>query len=328
MSKRLFPTLAAMLFGASGAVADPLRIAADILPVQSLVAMVAGDLAVPDLIVRPGASPHGYALRPSDAQALQDADAVIWIGPQLTPWLGASLDTLAPDAIRVSLMDIDGSRVLPVREDNVFREGDSHGHDDQGHDEHSHDDHGHVDHGHDDEHGHDHSGDDPHLWLSPDNAIVWIGEIAQRLSTLDPENAADYAARAQTARDEIRAAVADATALLGPLADKPFVVYHDAYQYFEASFGLTTAGSLALSDAAPPSAARIAEIRDLVAQGGIVCAFSEPQFDPGLIESVFGGKTDVRVAVLDPLGTDLDAGAGLYPALIRSLAQRMADCLS
>jgi zinc transport system substrate-binding protein len=318
MSKHLFPAVAALVLTSGAALSDPLRIATDILPVQSLVAMVAGDLALPDVIVRPGASPHGYALRPSDAQALQDADAVIWIGESLTPWLEESLDTLAPDAVRVTLMDVAGAEVLQVREDNVFRGDDDHGDDDHAHDH---------DHDHDD-HGHDHSGGDPHLWLSPANATLWVAEITKTLSTLDPTHAATYAANAEAALAEIDAAVAEATALLEPLSGKPFVVYHDAYQYFETSFGLTTAGSLALSDAAPPSAARIAEIRDLVAEGGIICAFSEPQFDPGLIESVFGSETEVRVAVLDPLGTELGAASGLYPALIRQLAERIAGCLS
>lgn len=166
------------------------------------------------------------------------------------------------------------------------------------------------------------------MWLAPQNAALWLDAIAEVLSESDPSNAAIYRENAETGRAVIAEAGAEIEGLLDDAAPGSFVVYHDAFQYFEYAFGLETLGSLALSDARPPSAARVAKIRSAVAGSGVACAFSEPQFDPRLVDTVFGQDSGVQVAVLDPLGSALTSGPGLYPALIGEIGRTIADCVN
>ncbi|WP_264214466.1 zinc ABC transporter substrate-binding protein [Leisingera thetidis] len=338
---------AALLAGTGAAWAEVPRVAADIAPVHGLVARVMQGLGAPQLVVPPGASPHGYAMRPSEARALDQADLVFWLGAPLTPWLQAPLEELAAEARRVELLETEGTLVLPFREGARFE---SHGHEDSGghgahdghdgHDDHdgheSHDDHeGHEDHdnhdgheGHADHegaHGHDHAGADPHAWLLPQNAATWLDVIAAELSQADPGNAAAYKANAEAGKQEIADTVASVSAALEPFRAKPFIVFHDAYQYFEQGFDLNAAGAISLSDAAKPSPARIAEVRDAVAELEVACVFSEPQFNPGLVATVLEG-TGAGTAVLDPLGAKLEPGPQFYPALLRDLGAAVAGC--
>ena len=150
--------------------------------------------------------------------------------------------------------------------------------------------------------------------------------IAAELSVLDPENAALYTANAEEAKAELAALSSDIATQLAPLGDRPFLVFHDAYQYFETRFGLAAAGAVSLSDASDPGPARLAELRTLVDEANIVCAFAEPQFNTAILENVFAG--DLRIGQLDPLGLDHPVGPGLYPALLRDMADAMTDCLS
>jgi len=197
------------------------------------------------------------------------------------------------------------------------------GHDDHGHGEAEHAGDGHDDHGH----GHDHAGGvDPHGWLSPANAAVWAGAIAAELSAADPANAALYAANAEAAVAEIAAARAEAEALLAPVRGQGYVVFHDAYGYFEEAFGIPALGAVAASDATDPSAGRAQDLRDGLAEVGLVCAFIEPQFNGAIVPAILGDA--VRVAILDPLGSDIAPGPGFYPELLRSMARAMSDCLS
>ena len=342
----------------SAALADVPRVTTDILPVHGLASRVMEGVGTPDLLVDPGASPHGYALRPSQAAALQDADVVIWVSDRLSPWLEGPLDTLSADAVRLELLEVEGSTSHEFRERAVFDEHDDHDHDT--HDEHDHDDHDehdhdehddnddhdhddheehdgheeHDEHDHDthdhDEHGHEghsHTGLDPHAWLDPENARVWLSAIAETLAELDPENADTYRANAEAGRAELAEVIADIEARLAPFSDQPYIVFHDAYQYFEARFGLQGAGAISLGDASQPSAARIAEIQDAMADRGVVCVFSEPQFNPGLVATVANG-TEARTEVIDPLGQAFEQGAGFYPAFIDGIAQSFETCLS
>jgi zinc transport system substrate-binding protein len=302
-------------------------VAADIAPVQGLVARVMQGVGTPELVIQHGASPHQYSLRPSEAAALENADIVFWVGESLTPWMDDTVQTLAGDATVVELLEVPGTVTLPFREGATF-EAHDHGHEDHGDDhahEHDHDDHAHDDHAHDD-HGHSHEGVDPHAWLDPENAKLWLDAIAAELSAADPANAATYAANAAAGRAEIDAASAEAAASVAPLKDSGFVVFHDAYQYFEARFGLSAAGAISLSDASEPSPARVAEIQGAVADLGVACVFSEPQFNAGLVATVMDGSP-AKTAVLDPLGTTIEPGPDFYPALIRQLSTSMADCL-
>lgn len=327
--------LAPLGFGltlASGAMAEVPRVATDIAPVHSLVARVMQGAGAPDVLVRPGASPHGYAMRPSEAAALEAADLVFWMGEGLTPWLEGAIDSLAGEAHVVALLGAAGSRVLPFREGVEFAahdHGDDHGEKEHMHDAHAEKEAGHEadakahDHGHEDAHAHD--GADPHAWLDPANATVWLGLIAEELAEHDPANAALYAANAEAAATEIAALSAEIAAQLAPVQDRPFLVFHDAYQYFEAALGVTAAGAIALSDAVAPGPARIAALREMAEARGVGCVFSEPQFDPKLVETVFG---DVAVhGVLDPMGSQVAMGPGHYPQTLRDMAGAMVACL-
>lgn len=352
MSRPLLP--AAVVFSlaipvAASAESGP-RIVADIAPVHGLVARVMEGVGEPALLVRPGASPHGYAMKPSEAAALAEAQAVFLVGPELTPWLVKPVETLAPQAARVALLDAPGTLRLPNRVGATFEphhhhdgEGHGHGHthDDHAHDGHAHDDHAHDDHshdgkadeGHDHAHAHDHDhahhhaegGTDPHAWLDPRNGKVWLTAIAAELSRIDPANAPVYAANAAEGAAEIDAAEAEVRAELAELPDLNFIVFHDAYQYFEYRFDTPAAGSISLSDATPPGPARVAELRAKVSDMKIDCAFTEPQFNPGLLQTVFAG-TDAKTAVIDPVGTEIPTGPAFYPALIRSLGASLASC--
>lgn len=340
---------AATALAALPAYAEAPSVVTDIPPVHSLAAQVMDGIGAPQLILPPGASPHGYAMRPSEAQALSEADLVIWIGPELTPWLDRAVDSLAGDVPSLRLLEAPGTRQLEFREGATFEAHDhgdhgnddhgheehghddhahdDHGHDDHAHDDHAHDDHGHDDHAHGDDHAHDHDGVDPHAWLDPENARAWLGVIAAALAEADPDNAETYMANARAAEADLDTLAADVTAMVEPLQGKPFIVFHDAYHYFEARFGMEAAGAVSLGDASSPGPARLREIRETVTGLGANCVFSEPQFEPNLVTTVTEG-TDARSGVLDPLGAALEPGPELYGALIRGLAEGLSDCLS
>ncbi|GGE39699.1 zinc ABC transporter substrate-binding protein [Actibacterium pelagium] len=325
---------------AGTAMADVPRVAVDVAPIHSLVSQVMEGVGTPDLLVEPGASPHGYALRPSQARALQRSDIVFWAGDDLTPWLHDVIEGIAPKAKALALMEEPPTLLLPTRDVAVF----VHGHDEDGHDDHDeggHDDHdegGHDDHDEDDHEGHekdehaedthDDHGDgaqDAHVWLDPVNGKLWLQAIAGHLAEADPENAVTYQANATRAIESLDEQIKAINAKLAPHREKTFIVFHDAYQYFEARFGLTASGAIRLSDATAPSAARLAELRDELKEKGVVCAFSEPQFDDGLIKAVAGDQ--VKLGVLDPMGAKFDLGSQHYSQLMDDLATSIADCL-
>lgn len=377
MSRKLLPiSITAALLGGT-AMADVPNVAVDIAPVHSLVARVMDGVGEPSLIVQPGASPHEYNLRPSEASALQEADLVFWIGEDLTPWMENAVETLAGGATVTTLLEADGTVLLDFRENALFEAHDHGGedghddHDDHGHDdhddhadhddhkdehadkdhdhdhakeeEHAHDDHGHDDHenddhakaddhghedhaDHDDHHDHAHGEHDPHAWLSPANANTWLNVIAAQLSAADPDNAGTYFANAAAAREEMDALSVEIAEKLAPVQGGSFVVFHDAYQYFEDAFDFPASGAISLSDASDPSPSRIAEIQGRIKDEGIACVLSEPQFNPGLIETVMEG-TASNTGVIDPLGAELEPGAALYPQLLRNMADALAECL-
>ncbi|NNU81159.1 zinc ABC transporter solute-binding protein [Halovulum dunhuangense] len=315
--KRTLPLLALCLLPAlPSQAAEPPRVVADILPVHSLVARVMQGAGEPVLLLPPGADAHGHAMRPSEAQLLESAGLVVWVGPELTPWLERALAALAQDADRLALMDAPGVMHLEMREGAVFG----------AHDHGAHDDHGHAEEAAHDDHGHAHDGEDPHVWLDPRNAQAMVAAIAEQLAGLDPERAELYAANAAAAQAELRALEEELAATLAPLAGTGFVVLHDAFHYFEARFGVEAAGAVSASDAAAPGAARIAEINTLLGGEGVACIFAEPQQSGALVEQL-AAESGARLGLLDPLGAALEPGAGLYPALMRDMAAAMTDCL-
>ena len=207
----------------------------------------------------------------------------------------------------------------------------AHGHDDHGHEREDEHGHGHEDgHGHDEEddhgHGHDHAGGvDPHAWLDIENGIVWLDAIAGALAEADPENADLYRRNAEAGQIRLMALEEEIDGRLHPHRNTPFVVFHDAYQYFERRFELAALGAIALHDAASPGPARLAAVRDGIARHGVSCVFSEPQFDDGLIDAVTRGSA-VRTAVVDPLGATLPLGPRFYGDLLRGISVAIDDC--
>ncbi|MDO6815079.1 zinc ABC transporter substrate-binding protein [Cobetia amphilecti] len=350
MRHRLLPSLSLPLMLAPAvAVAEVPSVAVDIPPVHSLVARVMGELGSPDLVIQSGASPHGYSMRPSEARALSDADVVFFVSDELTPWLAKARASLAADADAVELMEVPGTLHLTYRSGPTFEahhhadeassahgeEHDEHGgheahadHDEHhgDHDEHHDGDHeAHADHDeHHDEHGHD--GENPHGWLDPVNAHTWLGAIAESLAAQDPEHAATYRSNAQAGQQELEALTESLSARLAQMQGTRYIVFHDAYQYFEHRFDVPASGAISLGDASTPSPARVKEIQARVKQDDIQCVFREPQYNPALIESVFEGTGVKTSIVFEPLGVGLPLGETLYPQLIERLGQGILRC--
>ncbi len=336
--KRLFPALALPMILSSAALkADVPNVVADIAPVHALVSMVMKDVGEPQLLIQQNASPHHYAMRPSEAKALQEANLVVYLGHDMTPWLEPLFETVAASAEPLDLSEVDGVLLLSYREGPVFddHEGhddhddhEGHDHEEEGHDDHDdHEGHDHEEEGHDDHAHHDHDGNDPHMWLDPANALVWLDAIASELGHIDPENAARYRANAKTAKEEISHEIHHIEDRLKSVQGKEFLVFHDAYQYFENRFGISATGSISLTDASKPNAKRLQELKHHFEEQGIDCVLSEPQYSSKLINSVFGGYKP-HIGVLDPIGVDLELGSGLYLELLENLASAIAECVN
>ncbi|MEZ5684580.1 MAG: zinc ABC transporter substrate-binding protein [Paracoccaceae bacterium] len=318
------PHLTALPFALLPALAPTLgqaetpRVVTDIPAVHSLVAQVMAGAGTPEVLLEQGGNAHNYQLKPSQAQALQEADLTIWIGPEMTPWLGRAIAGVSLGGKVVSLLEAPGTHV------QAFGAG-AHEHGEEpGHDDHAHE--GEDDHAEDD--GHDHDGTDPHAWLDPQNGRHWLGVIAAELAALDPAQADLYAANATAAAERLAALDARLGAQLAPVAERPFVVFHDAYGYFNGHYGLHQAGAVALGDAAAPGAAHLADLRADLAAGGVVCAFPEAQHDPKQVALLIEGTGVKLGGKLDPSGSSLSYGPELYEGLLTGLAETLGACLA
>ena len=313
------------------ALADVPKVVTDIAPVHSLVASVMGDLGTPDLILPADGDPHHFQLRPSQMRALDEADLVFWVGPALTPWLEDVLHSNASSGrVEVQLLDpahlpmvIAGSVAMVSVEmephDDDMAEETHEGHNDGEHaDTHDGD--------HDGGHAHDHGPIDPHIWLDPMNGAHFLTEIAEALSDLDPANAAIYSANAQATKARLITLTDRLTQDLRPLRHAVLIPYHDAYKYFFIRFDLDISGSLADTEAAAPSAARIREIRDMLATQTRPCLFREPGANDNLIASVLPSGHDAVISHLDGLGSTLTPGPTLYETLIEDMAKAIRAC--
>lgn len=316
-------TLALLSAAATAAHADAPRVVADIAPVHSLTAQVMDGVATPDLIVPPGADAHHMALRPSDARVLSEADVVIWVGPDMTPWLEEPLTTLAPGAASLVLMDTPGwtPRTLDVAED---------AHDD--HAEHE-DDAAHSDHAAhdgdaaDDDHTGHHHDTDPHAWLDPEVAAVWVAAIRDTLTATDPDNAAAYAANADRAIADLTALRGTVAATLSGVPAGTWIAPHDAFGYFEDRFMLASGGAIADSDDLDPGPAHLAALRDRVAAGEITCVLSQTGASTDYA-SVLTDGTDARTGSIDDTGIGLTPGPDLHADLLTGIATTLKDCIT
>lgn len=297
------------------AMAAPPRVMTDIGPIHSLTVQVMGDLGTADLLLPPDADPHDFALRPSDAARLTAADLVIWVGPGLTPWLREPLETLAPQAQHLVLLDTSGWDAQEARSAMM--------HADEDHDDHGHDDHGHDDHGQD---AHDHGEIDPHGWMDPAVARVWVTAISGALGAADPENAAEYARNAENARAALTRLETEIAERLSGLQDRGYILPHDGYRYFEDRFGLTPTAAIAGADGRTPGPAHIAELREMVARGNVACVFTDAEIGDRWATLVAEG-TGANRATLDGIGRGLTPGATLHAAMLERMADSFAACL-
>ena len=347
---RVMPALAvlvATLMSGTSAIAADVKVTATIKPIHALVAQVMEGVGTPSLLVQGAASPHTYALKPSDARALHQADVFFRVSETVEPFTGKIVEAL-PESVRVvTLADSPGIALLPIRRGETFEAHDhSHGHGDHDHGDQKHDhDHGahdgkhkhdhshdHADHGHGhkhDHHDHAHAAHemDGHIWLDPHNARKMLTEIARALSEAAPDHAEtfrDNAVRAAAALDTLEA---DLARDMASVKGKPYVVFHDAYQYFERRFGLAPVGSITLSPEVRPSAKRLTEIRQRLGTLEASCVFAEPQFQPRRVDAVIEGTT-ARAGTLDPEGALLEPGPNAYETLLRNLATGLKSCLA
>jgi len=279
-------------------------------PVHSLVAGVMGEAGQPRLLLKGTASPHTYQMRPSDARALAEADLIVWVGDAMETFLHRAIENLGSKSRIVTLHEVPGIRLLQNREGGIW-EDDDHG---EAHvDEHK-------------GHGHEHDEFNMHFWLDPGNAGRIVDTVAEALIFLDPARTATWRANAAATRKRIADLHASLEARLAPVRGHAFVVFHDAYQYFERAYGLKGKGAIAVDPARAPSAKRLVELRGALAEHEIRCVFTEPQFEPDLVRTVIEGS-DVRTAVLDPVGADTRPGPDAWIEIMRGLGDAMVGCL-
>ena len=306
-------SLASTTFFASITCANAdINVVTSIKPVHSLVSGVMEGVATPDLIIDTGGSPHTYSLKPSQARQLQNADIVFWISPKLEAFLEKPIESIATNALVLQLLETDGVIKVSFREGGAF---DAHDHDDDDHDDH--DDH--------DEHHEDET--DPHLWLDPLNAAILVDHIADVLSDSDPDNKQTYEANADAMLTKLDQLVDDVTTELKPVQDRGYIVFHDAYQYFERRFNVSAIGSITVSPEVLPGADRIRELQEKVASLDASCVFSEPQFEPRLVSTITE-NTNAGTGVLDPLGSSIENGPDQYFQLIRDMSSSLKECLA
>ena len=309
-----------------------LKVVTSIKPIHSLASYLMDGIGKPDLIVDGYASPHGFSMKPSHAKMLQNADLIFWVGEDLENFLEKPLKSIAKKAEKIELIEIKGLNVLKFRERNIFDEHD-HGHDDHDKKEDDHDDHDHDDHGKKEEHddhddhdgheGHAHGEFDPHIWLDTMNAKAMLNEMAEHLIENDPKNEAKYKSNLDKALKDIDKLTIEVMTELNNSVSS--IVFHDAYQYFEKRFNVNVLGAFTVNTDVMPGAEQLAEIREIIEHDKVACVFSEPQFNPDIINAV-AKDMKIKTGVLDPLGATLDSGKDLYFKLIRNMSASFKGC--
>lgn len=305
IQKTLLLAVSIVVLMVNSAHAEP-KVVASIKPVHSLVSAVMEGVGTPDLIVTGAGSPHNHSLKPSQASLLEKAELIFWIGHEFEAFLEKPVATIGERAKSVELIDTPNLEKLAQREGGAF----------EAHDE-EHD------------HRHDHNDEklDLHFWLDPENAKVMIKEIANTLIAADPANARHYKANSIATLSRLDTLINETSAVMAPVQDKGFIVFHDAYQYFERRFGLSAAGSIVVNPEIMPGAERVREIKARIGEVKARCVFVEPQFEAKLMAVVTEG-TEVKSGVIDPLGATLRDGTELYFDLVRKMANSIRGCLS
>ncbi len=287
-------------FGKTGGIVTTVK------PLHSLVSGVAGDITEPILILKGATTPHNFQLKPSQVSAVQNSKLILYMGDSFEVFMESTLQTL-PDGIKVSTAANDANLSLhPFRIGGPWEDG-------------------HADH----DHGHDHGHDVPdlHVWLDPDNARRMVMWIVKELSAIDFDNRKTYKANALKVIARIDALEKELETILADVRGKPFIVFHDAYQYLEKAYQLNNVGSITHPSGETPPPARLQEMRDKLKATGARCVFREPQFSDRLIQTVIEGS-EASSGMLDPLGADLADGPDLYFEMMRNLAKNLKQCLA
>lgn len=314
----------ASLFGSAQAHAE-IEVLASIKPLQLIAAAVQDGVGKPAVLLPPGASPHHYAMRPSDVRQIRSADLLYWIGPDMEAFLAPVLKGRKGPS--VAMQSLPGLTLRHFGETASEHEAEHDHHAEPAHDDHAleaadvhADDH--------DEHDHAHRPGslDAHLWLLPANAVAIAERMAQDMARADPANAERYQANLAAFKQRLGALDERLGQRLGQVRTKPFFVFHEAYEYFEAAYGIKHAGVFSGGGEAQPGARHVAAMRERLEQAGPSCVFYEPPVRPRLADSLTRGLP-VKVAELDALGYDIDASAGGYEQLIDDLGNSLAGCL-
>ena len=310
-----------------------IKVVTTIQPLHSLISNVMGNKGKLDLILEGTASPHSFTLKPSHAKMLENADAIFWIDKDLESFLEKPLKSIPKKAKVIHLMDLSNLEIHKFREKNIYGghddhdDHDKHGHKEDKHAKHDdHDKHGHKEDKHakhDDHDKHAHGEFDVHIWLDPNNAKVIVKEVANELATIDPKNSNFYKMNAKKTVEKLDILINQIDKSINKKAS--FVTFHDAYQYFEKRFGVEALGALTINTDIQPGAKQIEEIQHLVEDKNIKCIFSEPQFNPKLINMI-AKSSGAKTGILDPLGSSYKPGNDLYFNLINDLYENLNKC--
>ena len=312
-------------FSAHADVSTDIKVVTTIKPLHSLISRIMETRGEPQLIIEGTNNPHTFVFKPSHAKMIEEADIVFWIGEDLEAFMEKPLNSLAKDTKKIAFMDSESIEKIEFREKNIFDDHDGHEDEHEGHEDD--DDHGDKDDDHDDDHkdahAHAHGEFDPHIWLDPENAKEMVKIIRDELIKIDPEGQRQYSVNTAGATLELDNLINSIEKELSK--DISYIVFHDAYQYFENRFGVIPAGALTLNPDVLPGAKQIADIQDVINDKGIKCIFSEPQYNPKIIETL-GNDMNVSTGVMDPLGAFIDAGPTMYVELINGIANSIKEC--
>ncbi|PUB81269.1 MAG: zinc ABC transporter substrate-binding protein [gamma proteobacterium symbiont of Ctena orbiculata] len=308
---RHYFSLIMVLCSLAGNAHGALNVVVSLKPVHSLLASLMLDVAEPRLLLDDSQSPHGMSLKPSQIRMLNEADLIVWVGASLEPALSHLLQRQSFEAPILSLLETPDLHLLPIRNRREWR---SHGH------------------------SHDHNDSHPdqavisamldnHIWLSPENAAAMVRHLTQKLIELDNAHSAAYRKNSRELLNRLNTFDNVIRTRLKPVANTPYIVFHDAYQYFEAHYGMHTVGTVNITPDQLSGARHIHRLRQTIEQRGARCLFTEPQFEPKLAHTLVEGLA-VKIGELDPLGEQLPPGPDCYFSLMRGLADNLLNCLS
>ena len=326
--KRVFALSSALSVLTVPAIANETKgVVVTIKPLHSLVSGVIGDTGKAELLVKGYASPHGFQLKPSQVKSLQEATIVFSIHEKLETFLQRAISNIPGGVTQSTVVESARMKLLPVREGGAW-EGHDHGHHEEKHEKHAKDK-GHDDHkGHDEHKGHDnHDDGDVHVWLTPKNATKIIKAVTRDLSKVFPQNRNEYKANARNYIKKLEKLDSEIKTRLKDIKTKPYIYFHDAFQYFETTYGLNGVGTISVEPDESPSPKRLSEIRKKIAETNASCVFKEPQFSDRVINAVVN-QTSARVGTLDPLGAEIDSGPDMYFTLLSNIANSLHSCLS